>query len=289
MRIVVTGSGGQVGACLCAQGLARGHRVHGMRHHELDVTDLKAVENVIALIEPDVVVNAAAFTAVDKAEQEKDAAFAVNRDGAAHLASACRDTGIPLVHLSTDYVFDGSKRDAYVEDDPIAPLGVYGESKAAGEAAVRNTCDTHIILRTAWVFSATGQNFVKTMVKLAGERDTLRVVADQKGCPSYAGDIANAILDMLPQLEQGKWGTYHYCGAPEVSWHGFAEAIMEEARAFMPIKVRRIEAIATMEYPTPAKRPANSVLDCGHIEDVFGIRPQPWRAALPAVIKELVH
>jgi len=289
MRIVVTGAGGQVGSCLCAQGLARGHKVHGMCHHELDIIDAKAVESVIALIGPDVVINAAAYTAVDRAEEERDAAFAVNRDGAAHLAKACQEAAIPLVHLSTDYVFDGSKSGAYTEDDPIAPLGVYGESKAAGEAAVRNTCDTHIIMRTAWVFSATGQNFVKTMVKLAGQRDTLRVVVDQKGCPSYAGDIATATLDMLPQLEQGKWGTYHYCGAPAVSWHGFAEAIIEEARAFMSVRVQRVEAITTKDYPTPAKRPANSVLDCSRIEAAFGIRPANWRAALPAVIKELVH
>ena len=284
---MITGAGGQVGACLCDQGAKRGHRVHGLRHHELDVTDSKAVENVIALIEPDVVVNAAAYTAVDKAEQEQELSYAVNHNGAAHLASACRDAGVPMVHLSTDYVFDGSKPCAYTEDDPIAPLGVYGTSKAAGEAAVRNTCDTHIILRTAWVFSATGQNFVRTMLKLAGERDTLRVVADQTGCPSYAGDIAGAVLDILPQMGQGKWGTYHYCGEPAVSWHGFAEAIVEEARAFMPVRVQSIEAIETKDYPTPAARPANSVLDCSRIEAAFGIRPANWRAALPKVIREL--
>ena len=285
MRVVVTGAGGQVGSYLCAQGLELGNKMHGFSHHELDISDAKAVENVIALIEPDVVVNAAAFTAVDKAEQEQRPAYAVNRDGAAHLAGACKGAGIPLIHISTDYVFDGQEARAYTEDDPISPLDVYGRSKAEGEAAVRNMCDTYIILRTAWVFSATGSNFVKTMVKLASERDILRVVADQKGCPTYAGDIADAILDMLPQLGNGKWGTYHYCGTPEVSWHGFAEAIVEEAHKLMAVSARQIEAISTRDYPTAARRPANSVLDCSRIEKIFGIRQRSWREALPIVIR----
>ncbi|MDX8411858.1 MAG: dTDP-4-dehydrorhamnose reductase [Mariprofundaceae bacterium] len=287
MRLFITGASGQVGSCLCGQARARGHEMHTFTHAELDVSDARSVTTVMARVKPDVVINAAAFTAVDRAEQEKRRAFAVNHDGAAHLARTCQDAATPLIHISTDYVFDGSKQSAYVEDDPIAPLGVYGESKAAGEAAVRDTCDTHIILRTAWVFSATGQNFVRTILKLAGERDRLRVVSDQTGCPTYAGDIAGAILDMLPRLGQGKWGTYHYCGTPAVSWHGFAEAIVDEARPFMSVKVQKVEAIATKDYPTPTRRPVNSVLDCSRIEATFGIRSGDWRAALPAVIRVL--
>jgi dTDP-4-dehydrorhamnose reductase len=233
-------------------------------------------------------INAAAYTAVDRAETERDIAWACNCTGPANIAVACQEAAIPLIHLSTDYVFDGSKIGAYREDDPVKPLGVYGESKEAGDRAVRAALPQHVILRTAWVYSAHGHNFVKTMLRLAGERPVLRVVADQIGSPTSAADIAAAIAAIAQQLNAGNtsWGTYHFAGGGAVTWHGFAEAIFELAaprRGQPPL----VEAIATADYPTPVRRPANSVLDCRRIGEVFGIVPGPWRKALAEVIGEL--
>ena len=211
------------------------------------------------------VINAAAYTAVDRAESGSEAAFAVNREGPAHLADRCRKRGIPLIHVSTDYVFDGEKGKPYVEEDPIAPLGVYGKSKAAGEAEVRQRLPEHIIVRTAWLVGVHGHNFVKNMLRLGRERETLKVVSDQQGCPTFAADLADAILVMAKQAEIRKlvpWGTYHYCGRGETTWHGFAEAIFEIAGQYEKFALKNLLPISTAEYPTPVKRPANSVLDC---------------------------
>jgi dTDP-4-dehydrorhamnose reductase len=237
---------------------------------------------------PDIVINAAAYTAVDRAESEPEAAWATNCIGPANLSAACDNAAVPLVHISTDYVFDGSKPGAYVENDPVNPLGVYGASKEAGDRAVRNSLERHVILRTAWVYSAHGQNFVKTMLRLAGERPVLRVVADQTGSPTSAADIAAAIGTVVRLIAAGntRWGTYHFAGAGRVTWHGFAEAIFALAAPWRgpPPKV---EAITTADYPTPARRPANSVLDCRRIGDAFGIVPRSWRDALADVIREI--
>jgi dTDP-4-dehydrorhamnose reductase len=242
----------------------------------------------VARERPDFIINAAAYTAVDRAESEPDAAWAGNCTGPANLATACDDARVPLVHLSTDYVFDGSKIGAYREDDPVNPLGVYGKSKEAGDRAVRGALSQHVIVRTAWVYSAHGSNFVKTMLRLAAERPVLRVVADQTGSPTSAADIAAAIRTIVQQLAAGNtgWGTYHFAGGGAVTWHGFAEAIFDLAaqwRGPPPL----VEAITTADYPTPARRPANSVLDCSRIGATFGIVPRPWRAALAEVIREL--
>jgi len=285
MKLLITGSRGQLGTELVRQ--AAEHDVIAVDCDRLDITDAASVTAFVTEMHPDLIINAAAYTAVDKAEEDVEAAFAVNRDGPAHLARACAAWNIPMVHVSTDYVFDGSKQGAWVEDDPIAPLGVYGQSKAAGEDAVREHCPHHLILRTSWVFSAHGHNFVKTMLRLAAEREQLGIVADQFGKPTSAAELARVILALLPSMS-GYWGTYHLAQPEVTSWHGFAEAIFAEARSQgMKLKVSKVRPLATEDYPTPARRPANSELDCTKIESIFGLKIRPWRESLAEVIREL--
>lgn len=287
MRIVIIGAQGQVGSELTRRAPALGYEALAWDQAELDITDAAAVDQALATSGADLVINAAAYTAVDKAEQEPERAFAVNRDGSAHLAAACNRLQIPLLHISTDYVYDGRKPGPYVEDDPTAPLGVYGESKLAGDEAVRRLLPRHLILRVSWVFGTDGNNFVKTILRLAREREELRIVADQRGCPTYAGDIADVLLELagrISAIDAGKlWGTYHYCGQPATTWHGFTEAIVEEARYSETLPVQTIVPIATADYPTPAARPANSVLDCAKLTARLGIQPRPWREGLKAM------
>jgi dTDP-4-dehydrorhamnose reductase len=298
MKLLVTGRGGQVGHALDRIVWPAGWQVAAFDRAGLDITERAAVFVAIGRERPDLVVNAAAYTAVDRAESEAAAAWAGNAEGPANLAAACREAGIPLIHISTDYVFDGSKTGAYREDDPVNPLGVYGRSKEAGERAVRAALARHVILRTAWVYSAHGHNFARTMLRLAagpqptgasgGERPVLRVVADQQGAPTGAGDIAAAIASIARQLAAGNaaWGTYHFTGGGMTTWHGFAEAIFAEAapwRGTPPI----VEPITTEDYPTPARRPKNSALDCARIGVAFDIAPRPWRTALAEVIREI--
>jgi dTDP-4-dehydrorhamnose reductase len=233
------------------------------------------------------VVNCAAHTAVDRAESEPELALAVNRDGPAHLAAACGKARIPLIHISTDYVFDGTKQEPYRETDPVSPLGVYGRTKAEGEGEVRSRLREHIILRTSWVYGIHGHNFVKTMLRLGQERRVLRVVNDQRGCPTNAADLAEIILAIAGQCDRNPWGTYHYSGKGETTWHGFAEAIIAEARKYTSLLVERLEPIPSAQYPTPAKRPANSVLDCSLFTSTFGIEPQPWRESLARMMGEM--
>lgn len=287
MKLLITGSHGQVGTELVRQALILGWEVKGTSRDELDITDAHAVSLFVQDVKPDVVINAAAYTAVDRAEDDSDAAFTVNWDGPGNLAKACVEFDIPLVHYSTDYVFDGSKPGAYGEDDPVAPLGVYGESKLAGEKAVRDVCSKYLILRIGWVFSAYGNNFVKTMLRLGTERDELGVVADQFGKPTSAAEIARITLAILMDTK-GKWGTYHLAQPEAISWHGFSEVIFAEARSqAIQLKIGNVKAIGTSDYPTPAKRPANSELNCECVESVFDIHIRPWRESLPEVIEEL--
>ena len=287
MRLLITGCDGQVGREVTSQSKVLGWTVEAVRRGRLDITDLGGVRRAIRAFVPDVVVNSAAYTAVDKAESSLDTAFAVNRDGPKNLAIACADMDIPLVHYSTDYVFDGSKGTAYVESDQVAPLGVYGESKLAGERAVGEFCPKHLIFRTSWVFSPHGNNFVKTMLRLASERKVLSVVADQFGKPTCAAEIARLTLLALPGI--GKYpGVYHLAQPDVTSWHGFSEAIFEEARRqSMVLKLERLNAIATSDYPTTAKRPANSDLICDKLESVFSVCIRPWRESLAEVIYKL--
>ena len=287
MKILVPGGHGQIGRELLRHGEQTGHEMITASRAELDITDSQAVAAWVSEHKPAVVINAAAYTAVDQAEQEPELAFAVNRDGAANLAQACAECAIPLLHISTDYVFDGRQPDAYREDDPVTPLGVYGESKWQGEQTVREYCPRHIILRTSWVFGEHGHNFVRTILRLAQEREELRIVADQRGCPTHAGAIAQCLLKMAEQLtfrSGSVFGTYHYCGLPATCWHAFAEAIIAEARTLTHLPVLRVVPISTAEYPTPAARPANSVLDYSRLRTVFDIQPADWRRGLREVL-----
>lgn len=288
--LLILGSNGQLGGELVRQSREQGLDFHALDFPEIDLGDGGSVEGRLADLAFDALVNAAAYTAVDRAESEPGRAFAINRDGPACLASICRARRVPLIHISTDYVFDGTKPAPYTEGDPVAPLGAYGRSKAEGEQLVRENLPEHLILRTAWLYGVHGQNFVKTMLRLGRERDALRVVADQRGCPTFAADLASAVLSIYCRHHEGvpvEWGIYHYCGAGEVSWHAFAETIFEIARRYESLKVTEVAAIPTSEYPTPARRPANSVLDCSKIERVFGARPRPWREALGEMMERL--
>jgi dTDP-4-dehydrorhamnose reductase len=288
--LMIIGSNGQLGWELVRQGKARGLKILALGYPEIDIGDPASVDSRIDFSKVKIVINAAAYTAVDRAESEPQTAFAVNCDGPGHLADRCRKHGIPLIHVSTDYVFDGTKMGAYVEEDLVAPLGIYGKSKAAGEEEVRGRLQEHIIVRTTWLCGVHGQNFVKTMLRLGREKDSLRVVADQCGCPTFAADLAEAALEVVRQIETNEsieWGTYHYCGLGKTNWHVFAEAIFEIAGQYEKFAVKNVAPITTAEYPTSVKRPANSVLDCSKIERLFGIRPRPWRERLAEMIRQL--
>jgi dTDP-4-dehydrorhamnose reductase len=290
MKILVTGANGQVGWELSRRGAKKGFAILALDRATLDITDQSAVEREVRGSGASVVVNAAAYTAVDQAESEAELAFAVNRDGPSYLASACAEAGILLIHISTDFVFDGEKQGPYLETDQISPLSVYGKSKGAGEVAVRERLGEHIILRTSWVYGVQGSNFVKTMLRLGRERDVIRVVADQYGCPTYAADLADTILKIAAQIQDNRritWGTYHYCGKGVASWHGLAQETLSLAKQYTSLKVKTIEAIGTADYPTPAKRPLNSVLDCSLIEKTFDIHQKPWRESLARMIKRM--
>ena len=285
MKILVTGANGQIGHCLQQQLGQKNWAFSAFTRTELDITDPQAVSQIVQRLCPNIIINAAAYTAVDKAEQEQELAYAVNRDGPANLARAAKDVNAAIFHISTDYVFSGDATGAYTEDAPTNPQGVYGQSKLAGELAVAAANDKHIILRTAWVFGEHGNNFVKTMVRLGKIKEVLNIVADQEGSPTYADDLAKVLLVVAQHYSEGKptpWGTYHYSGQPYVSWYGFAREIFTEVeQAGLYVKpVPQLNAITTAEYPTPAKRPANSKLDCKKIEQAFGVAPSDWRSAL---------
>jgi dTDP-4-dehydrorhamnose reductase len=283
MKVVVTGGRGQLGRALVRR--AGAHTVIALARHELDICDEPAVIAHYTETAPDLVINAAAYTAVDKAETERARAFAVNADGAGIVARACAARSIPMLHVSTDYVFDGTLDRPYREDDAPHPLGVYGESKLAGERAVAAAGGT--IVRTSWLFGEGGPSFVHTMLRLAAERPVLRVVADQRGCPTWADDLADALLALAAVPTRA--ACYHVCGAEPTTWHGFASAIVAEARRYRVLACERIEEIATVDYPTPAKRPASAVLDTTRIR-ALGIATPSWRTGLAAVVaRELDH
>ena len=281
--VLVLGAGGQIGRALCTAPAPAGMRIIGRTRDQADITDTGSVEAAIGDITADLIINVAAYTAVDQAESEAEVAFAVNRDGAAIVAECCAKAGCPLLYLSTDYVFDGENSGPYREDDAIAPIGVYGRSKAAGEAAVVESWDRAVIVRTAWIFSGQQNNFLTTMLRLGGERDAVSVVADQHGGPTAAADIAAAVLAIASAILDGKkdgFGVFHYCGAPTTTWYGFAQAIFEDAeRLGLPVP-KDVVPITTQAYPTPARRPANSVLDCRRIAETYGITRPDWRTGL---------
>ncbi len=282
MKILVLGANGQLGRELTENARSFGLEAMGLDHKALDITDRPGVERAVSENGPAMVINAAAYTAVDQAESDAARAFAVNRDGATHVAAACARAKIPLIHASTDFVFDGQKGAPYLETDAVDPLSVYGLSKAEGEAGIRSLLDEHIIVRTSWLYSRWGKNFVKTMLQLGRERETLRVVDDQWGSPTHAADLAMAVLTVAARIRVRRvsWGTYHYCGGGETSWHGFAVKIFELARHREVFRVREVQPIKTSEYPSPARRPSYSVLDCSLIKRVFGITSPPWTESL---------
>ena len=283
-RILITGGSGQVGHCLKAQ--LEGYAELSVPDSAvLDISNRDSVWRAVEAFRPDYIINAAAYTAVDKAENDAERAFAVNRDGARHLAEAAEAAGASMLHISTDYVFDGAGGAPYDEAAPTAPQNIYGASKLAGEQAVLEACRCAVVMRTSWVFGAHGQNFVKTMLRLGRERDSLGIVADQYGAPTAAADIAAALITIVrrhtPEQLAERAGIYHYCGSPYASWFEFAETIFAEAAAQGVLaKIPAVKPIATADYPTPAKRPADSRLDCGKIRAVFGIGPCDWHSAL---------
>lgn len=285
--ILVTGGTGQVGGALLRLAPA-GIDLFAPGRSELDLADPTALAAMVRSRPWTTVINCAAYTAVDRAESDVVAAWQVNALAPAALAAATAATGIPIVQLSTDYVFDGSNPDPYSEDDPVAPVSVYGASKEGGEQAVRTANARHVILRTAWVVSETGSNFVKTMLRLGSERPQLRVVADQRGCPTSADDIARAILAIVGRIGTGPYGTYHFVNAGEATWHELAEAVFDRAARHGRRPVPSVAPIATSDYPTPAARPANSRLATAKIARDYGIAPRPWQAAVDEIVDTLV-
>jgi len=262
--------------------------VHAPPSAQLDVRDVRSVVAAFADFRPDAVINAAAYTKVDRAEDESEAAFAVNAEGARHIAKACAAEGCPLLHLSTDYVFDGAKRGSYAEADPTAPINAYGRSKLAGEQAVAEVLDAHLTLRVAWVFSATGANFVKAMVSLAG-RNELRVVNDQRGAPTAARSIAATLWRILERMASTpRFGLYHFASEPPTTWHGFAAAIFAElAERKGKDALPKLVPIPTADYPTRAARPRNSLLDGTRLHRHYGIGAADWRGELKRVLATL--
>ncbi|MBF0627902.1 MAG: dTDP-4-dehydrorhamnose reductase [Magnetococcales bacterium] len=291
MKVLLTGAQGQVGQEITPLALRQGWQILALERAALDITDPQAVRKTVTAFQPQIVLNCAAYTAVDLAESQPQQAFAVNRDGARHLAATCAEIGCPLLHISTDYVFDGTQSDPYPETAPPGPLGVYGASKWAGEEAIRAAWSNHLIVRVSWVFGFHGKNFVKTILRLAAERETLAVVADQYGGPTPAVAIADMMLNLARQALApgfGQWGTCHYQGWPVVSWHDFAQAIVATAREQTRLPLRELRPIPTRDYPTPAQRPAHAILDCQRIRDQLGIDPPDWRPILNHLIPRLL-
>ena len=292
-RLLVLGAGGQVGQEALVAAQAVGVHVVGLDRADLDVTDRSAVRSAVRAFgkagDGGAVLNLAAYTAVDRAEAETEAARAVNRDGAAWVAEACAESGLPLVHVSTDYVFDGTKGAPYMPDDPVAPLGAYGRTKAEGEAAVRDALGRHLIVRTAWVVSARGHNFVRTMHRLAGERERLTVVADQHGHPTPADALAAHLVALAARAGAGEalpWGTLHLAGTPLATWHEVATAVVDEARRLGPVRVQSVEPIPTSAYPTPAARPPRVELDM-RTAHALGLAPIDWRDGVVRAVAAL--
>jgi dTDP-4-dehydrorhamnose reductase len=291
MRILVTGKHGQVDTSLQALGDQMGLDIHRIGLPEIDLSKPETLEAAVREIAPHVIISSAAYTAVDKAESEIDLAQRINGDAPGELARLAAELNIPILHLSTDYVFAGDKDGAYNETDTPAPVSVYGKTKLSGEEQIRAATDNHIILRTAWVYSPYGNNFVKTMLRLGETRDELNIVADQHGCPTYAPEIARALLAIAQQVaidsDPTIRGTFHLTGQGETTWAEFATAIFAgaSARGRNPV---RVNPITTADYPTPAKRPANSRLDGNKLDDIYGLRLDPWPISLDDCLSRLI-
>lgn len=286
--ILVFGARGQTGRELTALAAVRKVPVVGLARAEANIADSHAVRAAIDVHRPAVVVNLAGYSAVDRAERDVEAATAANTTGPAILAAACSDAGLPLVHLSSAYVFDGTKKLPYVENDRVNPLGVHGRTKAEGEAKIREATKRHIILRTSWLYGVHGRNFLRTTLRLAAERDELRMVADQIGCPTATIDLAEALLLVTRKLadKPNTSGTFHFAGTGATSWHGFAEEIVRRQALFTG-RTPKVTAISTAEYPSAAKRPANCELDCSKFFATFGYRARPWQERVGEIVAQL--
>lgn len=290
MNVLIVGSKGQLGHDLMYQAQLRGWDVSGADLPDFDITDAKAIQTLFHTDAPyHVLINAAAYTAVDAAQSDAQTAFAVNRDGAKLLAQECAKHQLPMIHVSTDYVFDGIKTSPYLPEDAMAPQGVYGRSKAEGENEIRCALERHVIVRTSWLFGLHGNNFVKTMIRLGTQKTSLQVIDDQVGCPTYAGDLAAALLDIAAYVNthQNGWGTYHFCNDVAVTWYAFARRILALARSYERLTVSEIIPILTIHYTLPAPRPHYSVLDCQSLEQRFGIARRPWEKALREMLTQL--
>ncbi|MDJ0784164.1 MAG: dTDP-4-dehydrorhamnose reductase [Desulfosarcinaceae bacterium] len=293
MKILVTGASGQLGWALMQRAARGPFTATGADLPEVNLANAADLHRTMRAARPNLVINAAAYTDVDGAESDRERCFLANEAVPRRLAIACREARIPLIHISTDFVFHAPRTTPWTETAGVSPRGVYAESKAAGEAAVQSELDRHLIVRTAWLYGVHGKNFVKTMLSLARDREEIGVVADQVGCPTFAGDLAKALLTIAERYRNSAeldWGIYHYCGGGSTTWHGLAEATIELARQrnCMAVKVRRIRALTTAQYPTPAVRPAYSVLDCRKIQAVFGIPVAHWRTRLETVMDAVI-
>jgi dTDP-4-dehydrorhamnose reductase len=284
MRVLIFGRTGQVARELARMRWPENWEIVQLGRVDCNLEDPQATATAIHAAGSEIVINAAAYTAVDRAEAEPQIAERVNRDAPGAIAAACDRLGAALIHLSTDYVFDGSKRNPYRENDPVSPISIYGRTKAEGESFIRKALPRHVIIRTSWVFAAHGANFVRTMLRLVGERPELRIVDDQNGAPTAARDIAGAIATVAGRIAEGRgaWGTFHFTSAEPTTWFGFAQAIFELCG-----RQPRLIPIGSTEYRTAAQRPLNSVLDCGRIAQQYGISQPSWRAALKDVLIEL--
>ena len=292
MRILIAGRDGQLASSLVPRLRAEGHEVTALEPPELDLTRRESLAAAVAAAQPELVVNAAAYTAVDRAEDDPALAYAVNRDGVGWLAAEAARLDAPFIHFSTDYVFDGRKGAPYTEADAPAPLGVYGRSKLEGEEAALAANPRTVVLRTAWLCSANGANFLKTMLRLAAEREEIRVVADQHGAPTFAPDLADAVARMAPRVTTARvggpaYGVFHLSGAPHTTWHGFTAEILAQAGR-RGHRVPRLVPIPTSDYQTRALRPADGRMDCSHISRVHDIRPADWRASLSRALDVLI-
>ena len=293
MRLLIAGWQGQVARSLVEMAPGRPDvTACAVGRAALNICEAKSIERALSAISPTVVINSAAYTAVDKAESEAERAFALNRDGARLLAEAAAKRGIPIIHISTDYVFDGTKREPYVESDATSPVTVFGRSKLEGEHAVRDANPRHIILRTSWIFSPSGRNFVKTMLSSAESQPRVRVVEDQRGSPTYAPHLVTAILELASIASRdnadGPWGVYHAANAGTATWRELAEESFAQSR-LLGGPSADVEPISSADYPTPAQRPANAQLDCSKLSQNFGLRLPTWQAGVAECVARLLH
>jgi dTDP-4-dehydrorhamnose reductase len=291
MKILLTGSKGQLGREVEKAGLNAGLDIISMDLPEIDITDSEKLARLFSGLKPSIVINAAAYTAVDLAESQKDICYAANLAGPANLTRLCNENKARLIHISTDYVFDGRGSTPYREDDPVSPVNVYGHSKAEGEKAVLAGHDKHIILRTSWLYGRYGNNFVKTMLRLGQEKKSLQVVNDQYGCPTCAYDLAEAIMVIVQRILKDMSnisGIYHYCGNGITTWYEFAKQIFQIVGELGLSNVPMVTPITTSQFPTAAKRPLYTALDCSEIQKNFGIRLKPWRVSLKQTIHQII-